>query len=81
MSQFLVEICAGRSAEQLSDALSGSLTDLDLAAMRVLELRTAQPARSAKRDARQLALFEKTAGKRTVDGKERTAPSVGYGRA
>ena len=60
ISQFLVETCAGRSAEQLSDVLSSSLTDLDLAAMRLLESQATQSAKQPKQDERQLALLEKT---------------------
>lgn len=37
ISQFLVEACAGRTAQQLSDTLSNCLADLDLAAKRLLE--------------------------------------------
>jgi putative DNA methylase len=59
ISQFLVETCAGRAAEQLSDALSGNLTDLDLAAMRLLESQAVQPAKQIKRAERQLALLDK----------------------
>ena len=60
ISQFLVETCAGRSAAQLSDALSASLTDLDLAAMRLLESPATRSAQQPKQDERQLALLEKT---------------------
>jgi putative DNA methylase len=60
ISQFLVEACAGRSAEQLSDALSNTLTDLDLAAMKLLESRTAQSAPRIEPEESQLALFDKT---------------------
>ena len=59
ISQFLVETCAGRSAEQLSGLLSSSLTDLDLAAMRLLESQVTQPANQIQRDERQLALLDK----------------------
>ncbi len=47
ISQFLVETCAGRSPEELSDALSSNLTELDLAAMRLLESQSSQPTNSA----------------------------------
>lgn len=60
ISQFLVETCAGRSAAQLADVLSASLTDLDLAAMRLLESPASQSAKQPKQDVRQLALLEKT---------------------
>jgi len=75
-SQFLVETCAGRSAEQLSDALWGSLTDLDLAAMRLLELQTNQPVNQVKRDERQLVLFDKTNTKRPSKGAKRKRVSA-----
>ena len=80
ISQFLVETCAGRTAEQLSDALSSSLTDLDLAAMRLLELQAAQPANPAKRDERQLALLEKVTNKRSAKRPNRVATPVNYRR-
>src|SRR5260221_8527150 len=49
ISQFLIENCAARSAAQLSDVLSSSLTHLDLAAMRLLESQSAQSTKQAKR--------------------------------
>src|SRR5206468_11149485 len=58
ISQFLVETCAGRSADKLVNLLSRSLTDLDLAAMRLLESQAAQSAKEVKRDERQLTLFD-----------------------
>lgn len=60
ISQFLIETCAGRSATQLVNVLSASLTDLDLAAMRLLESPASQSAKQPKQDERQLALLEKT---------------------
>jgi putative DNA methylase len=80
ISQFLVETCAGRSAKQLSDALSNSLTDLDLAAMRLLESQTTQPAEPAKRDEEQLALFDKKRSKRPSTDTKRIAAPVSYRR-
>lgn len=59
LSQFLVEACSGRSAEQLSDALSGSLTDLELAAMRPLAAQTVRAATQISSVEKQLALFDK----------------------
>ena len=59
ISQFLVETCAGRSAEELSDALSSSLTDLDLAALRLLESQTILSGKQVEHDEKQLALFDK----------------------
>ena len=60
ISQFLVESCAGRSAEQLADALSASLTDLDLAAMRLLESQATQSTKEVMGDEWQLALLDKS---------------------
>lgn len=80
ISQFLVEICAGRSAEQLSDALSSNLTDLDLAAMRLLESQTSQPTNQVKRDEKQLALLEKNNKKEISKDKKRVATTVSYRR-
>jgi hypothetical protein len=59
ISQFLVETCAGRSAEQLAEALSGNLADLDLAALRLLESDEIQTEQRARHDDKQLALFDK----------------------
>jgi adenine-specific DNA methylase len=58
ISQFLVEACAVRSAEQLADLLSSSLTDLDMAAVRLLQSGSVCPVAVARPDERQLALFE-----------------------
>jgi hypothetical protein len=80
ISQFLVETCAGRSAEQLSDALSSSLTDLDLAAMRLLDSQTTRFAKLPKRDERQLALFDKERTKRHSTDTKRIATPVSYRR-
>ncbi len=80
ISQFLVETCAGRSAEQLSDTLSRSLTDLDLAAMRLLESQTVHPAKQIKRDERQLALLDKKRTKRPSNDTKRIATPVSYRR-
>ena len=80
ISQFLVETCAGRSAEQLSDVLSNSLTDLDLAAMRLLESQATQLEKPAKRDERQLALLEKVTNKRSAKRTSRVATPVNYRR-
>jgi putative DNA methylase len=80
ISQFLVETCAGRSAEQLSDALSSSLTDFDLAAMRLLDSQAVQPAKPAKRDERQLALLDRKRAKRASTDTKRIATSVSYRR-
>ena len=80
ISQFFVEICAGRSAEQLSDALSSNLTDLDLAAMRLLESQATQPANQVKRDEKQLALLDKKRAKRHSTGTKQVATPVSYRR-
>jgi putative DNA methylase len=81
ISQFLVETCAGRSAEQLSDVLSSSLTDLDLAAMRLLESQATQPAKPAKEDERQLALLDKQNAKRPSKRAKLVATPASYRRA
>jgi adenine-specific DNA methylase len=65
ISQFLVEVCAGRSAEQLFDALSSNLTDLDLTAMRLLDSRATPFVDQLKRDETQLALLEKAKASRS----------------
>ena len=80
ISQFLVEICAGRSVEQLSDALSSNLTDLDLTAMRLLESEATQPANPAKRGERQLALLDKKRSKRPSKDANPIATPVSYRR-
>src|SRR5260221_9511043 len=80
ISQFLVETCAGRSAEQLADALSTSLTDLDLAAMRLLESQANQPAHHITQDERQLALLDKKRIKRPSEDAKDVATPVSYRR-
>lgn len=80
ISQFLVETCAGRSAEQVSDALSNNLTDLDLAAMRLLESPSIRPAKQAERDERQLVLLDKQRTKRPSTDPNRIAVPVSYRR-
>jgi putative DNA methylase len=80
ISQFLVETCAGRSAEQLADVLARSLAALDLAAMRLLESQATQPAKEAKRDDRQLALLDKETTKRPSKDAQRIARPVSYRR-
>lgn len=77
ISHFLVETCAGRSAEQLSDVLSASLMDLDLAAMRLLESQSGEPAIAIKRDERQLALLE---SRKAARSPKRIAKPVSYQR-
>jgi len=77
ISQFLVETCAGRSAGQLSDALSGNLTDLDLAAMRLIETEASQPAKPVNEADRQLVLLDKKPfGHPPTDLKRIAKPSV-----
>jgi putative DNA methylase len=80
ISQFLVETCAGRSAEQLAGVLSSNLTDLDLAAMRLLESQAVQPAKPVKQNERQLALFEKKSTKQPSNDTKRIATPVSYRR-
>ncbi len=67
IGQFLVEVCAGRSAVQLSDILSEKMTDIDLAALQLLEMEEDRetvhhPARS---DELQMALLERPSTKKT----------------
>jgi len=81
ISQFLVETCAGRSAEQLSDVLLSSLTDLDLAAMQLLESQAIQPINQVERDERQLVLLDKKRIKRPSKDAEQIATPVSYRRA
>lgn len=59
ISQFLVEVCAGRSAQQISDVLASELTDLDLAALRLLEPSASQEPARNQQDEEQLALLER----------------------
>jgi len=80
ISQFLVETCAGRSAEQLSDALSSCLTDLDLVSMRLLESQVVQSANQGQRDETQLVLLDKAKGKRPSKHAKSIATTVIYGR-
>jgi putative DNA methylase len=70
ISQFLVAACAGRSAEDLSDVLSGALTGLDLAAIRLLEADAVVTREQGSESEKQLAFFDrakarKRGGKRT----------------
>jgi len=60
IGQFLVEACPGRSAAQLCDGLSKKLTELDLAALQLLEFPEDQKLtyRAARTDKRQLTLLE-----------------------
>jgi putative DNA methylase len=81
ISQFLVETCAGRSAEQLSDALSSSLTDLDLAAMRLLESQATQLTKQVKQGERQLALLEKPTTRQPSKTAKSMPSPVSYRRA
>jgi putative DNA methylase len=81
ISQFLVATCARRSAEQLSDTLSSSLADLDLAATRLLDSQTTQPAKQVKQDERQLVLLERPTAKRPSETAKRIATPVSYRRA
>lgn len=78
ISQFLVEACAGRSAGQLSDVLSANLTDLDLAAMRLLDSSSPQPMRSIEREEQQLALLEHPMVVRLSKSRKSVSKSVNY---
>jgi len=80
ISQFLVETCAGRSADQLAHVLSRSLTDLDLAAMRLLGAQATQSAKEVKRDERQLTLLETTTTKRPSKDTKRISTPISYRR-
>lgn len=59
ISQFLVAACAGRSADELADVLSSKLTELDLAAMRLLEGGSERIGKRASQEENQLAFFER----------------------
>ena len=80
ISQFLVETCAGRSADQLAHVLSRSLTDLDLAGMRLLESQATQAAKEVKGGERQLALLDKSTAKPPSKDTKRIATPVSYRR-
>ena len=65
IGQFLVEICSGRSAAQVGDVLSGSLTDLDIAALRLLETEEeAKTTEVAPMDQPQMLLLEQPSAKK-----------------
>jgi putative DNA methylase len=76
ISQFLVETCAGRSAEELTDVLSSNLTDLDLASMRLLESHATSPSKQAQPNERQLALLDSESTKRPSKSAKRIATSA-----
>ncbi|HMJ88833.1 MAG TPA: hypothetical protein VK530_03405 [Candidatus Acidoferrum sp.] len=80
ISQFLVETCAGRSVEQLSNELSGSMTDLDLTAMRLLDPQGVQSPMQVRPEEEQLALLEQAKAKLPAKGAERDAVAVSYRR-
>jgi putative DNA methylase len=63
ISQFLVEICAGRSSTQVCDTLSSNLTDLDLTAMRLLEQDVTPSAKQLERVDGQLVFLENVRSK------------------
>ena len=60
IGQFLIEACPGRSAAQLRDVLSEKLTELDLAALRLLEFPGDQKLihHAGRTDDQQLTLLE-----------------------
>jgi putative DNA methylase len=66
IGQFLVEVCFGRSATQLGDILCENLTDLDLAALRLLELNDGEERihYDVQPDDPQLALLERFSPKK-----------------
>ncbi len=72
ISQFLVAACAGRSAEDLSDVLSAALTDLDLAAIRLLEAGPVVKSRKGPEGDKQLAFFDRAKAKKL--GRRGAAP-------
>ncbi len=80
ISQFLVETCAGRSTDQLCNVLLSSLTDLDLAAMRLLTSQASQPAKQIEREERQLVLLDKNKDKQFSKENKRIATIVRYRR-
>lgn len=67
ISQFLVEVCAGRSAQQISDILADELTDLDLAAMRLLDSNGRHELVQIQPEEEQLALLERPTAKGTSE--------------
>jgi putative DNA methylase len=58
ISQFLIEVCAGRSAQQIADVLAGEPADLDWAAMRLLDSTAPGVVHSIACEGKQLALVE-----------------------
>lgn len=69
ISEFLVAACAGRSAADLSDVLSATLTDLDLAALRLLDERPGEIKKVPVREDEQLAFFERAKPARRRSGR------------
>jgi hypothetical protein len=69
ISESLVAACAGRSAEDLSDVLSATLTDLDLAALRLLDERPGEIKKVPVREDEQLAFFERAKPARRRSGR------------
>ena len=78
LSQFLVETCAGRSAQQLSDVLSNSLTDLDLAAMRLCESSAVRTVIPVEQTQRQLALLDREKTKAQSEDVKPNSRAVTY---
>ncbi len=76
ISQFFVEVCAGRSVEQLTDLLSSTLTDLDIAAKELLESPTEPNVKPNTRSTNQLMLLDKAQAKMTKMDVERVVTPV-----
>jgi adenine-specific DNA methylase len=78
ISQYLVEACAGRSAEQLAAALGQAFTDLDVAAMRPLEPVTYPVIEREPHNRKQLVLLEKATLRRSSQAKAQERKPVSY---
>lgn len=80
ISQYLVESCVGRSAAQLADSLSAKMSDLDLAAMRLLRSSPVHIVKAAQQEERQLALLEPGTASQPAKRSKRKMRSVSYRR-
>jgi putative DNA methylase len=76
ISQFFVEACAGRSVEQLTDLLSSTLTDLDIAAIGLLESSTGLLTKPDTQNTSQLILLDKSKTKTPKMATKRVAPVI-----
>lgn len=77
ISQFLVEICTGRSAHQISDALAAELAVLDLAALRLLDSNAPQDVARIQPEEEQLALLERPTPKGASEQSAQNAKPAG----